>query len=62
MFQSYIDTSALTNQNASKVTHTHTTFIEQKGSNYFLQSEFERKLIEWAERVSKLSPDSFIRI
>jgi hypothetical protein len=46
MFLSYVDTSAITNPILGKSSQTYTTFIEQQGTNYFLQNELERTLDE----------------
>ena len=62
MFLSYIDTSAITSAISNKTTQTHTTFIEQQGTNYFLQSEFERKLDESITRAKLKNRSEYINI
>ena len=62
MFLSYIDTSAITNSINAKASQTYTTFIEQQGTNYFLQSEFERELDESVTRAKLKKRSEYINI
>ena len=62
MFPSYIDTSALAISANMKAGQTYTTFIEQQGSNYFLQNEFERKLDESVTRAKLKKRSEYINI